>query len=261
MVICADDYGLSEDIDQAILELCQARRLSAVSCMTLLERCNSGSIARLIWLVQSVDIGLHLCFSHEQQPLSGDARFGSGKFPTYSQLLRQALFRRLNPREVANEIARQYQLFLDKSGRRPDFIDGHLHTHQLPGIREALVNFVLKLPPVERPYIRNTRMNMRNLRMNKLPRFKAGLIGWFGSRMARQLREAGLASNAGFAGVYDFKMSSNYPWYFPGFMQCLREPSGILVVHPGHNEAWRRQEFTVLQTYPFLSNQPNRFRL
>ncbi len=260
MIICADDYGLRKDIDRAILELCKARRLSAVSCMTLLERCNSASMAHLVALASSVEIGLHLCFTHEEQPLSGDAKFGSGKFPTYSQLLRQALFRTVNPREIADEIAQQYEIFRDKSGRRPDFIDGHLHTHQLPVIRQALVKFVLKLPPLERPYIRNTRMDMRTLRENKLPRFKAGLISWFGSRMAKRLREAGLVSNDGFAGVYDFKMSSNYPWYFPGFMQCLRKPSGILVVHPGLNEEWRCQEFAVLQNYPFSPNQPNRFR-
>src|SRR4051812_45503662 len=33
MILCADDYGLSHDIDRAILDLCRAGRLTAVSCM------------------------------------------------------------------------------------------------------------------------------------------------------------------------------------------------------------------------------------
>src|SRR2546422_7241019 len=44
MILCADDYGLSEDIDRAILELCRSGRLTAVSCMVALERCSADSL-------------------------------------------------------------------------------------------------------------------------------------------------------------------------------------------------------------------------
>ena len=70
MIICADDYGLREDIDRAILELCNRRRLTAVSCMVLFERCNAGALKRLLAHEGNVDIGLHLCLTDEGLPLS-----------------------------------------------------------------------------------------------------------------------------------------------------------------------------------------------
>jgi hypothetical protein len=256
MIICSDDYGLREDIDRAILELCESRRLTAISCMTLLEGCTAAGMSRLLSFASSTDIGLHLCFTDENQPLSGGSH---RRFPTYGRLLRRSLFRKLDAQEIAREISQQYELFKEKSGRRPDFIDGHLHTHQLPVIRETLITFALTLPAAERPYIRNTQMDMRGLRENQLPRVKAGLIGRFGARMARLLHDAGLASNDGFAGIYDFKKYHEYPRYFPRFLKCLEKSSGILVVHPGRNEQWRRQEFAVLQDYAFAPNELNRF--
>ena len=48
MILCADDYGLSEDIDRAILELCRSGRLTAVSCMVALERCSAESLRELL---------------------------------------------------------------------------------------------------------------------------------------------------------------------------------------------------------------------
>jgi len=55
MIVCADDYGLSDGIDEAILELCRRGKLSAVSCMVALERCCAESMARLSELKSSVD--------------------------------------------------------------------------------------------------------------------------------------------------------------------------------------------------------------
>src|SRR5689334_12929498 len=96
MILCADDYGLSQDIDLAILELCRLGRLTAVSCMVALERCNVKLLAELLAFQKKVDVGLHLCLTDENLPLSrsvgpqGTAQ-SPPPFPSFGVLLRRAL--------------------------------------------------------------------------------------------------------------------------------------------------------------------------
>jgi len=47
VIVCADDFGLSPEIDQGIEELCALRRLSAVSCLVALRDCEQGACASL----------------------------------------------------------------------------------------------------------------------------------------------------------------------------------------------------------------------
>ena len=68
MILCADDYGLREDIDEAILELCGLGKLTAVSCMVGLESCTAQSLGKLLRQESALDIGLHLCLTHEDLP-------------------------------------------------------------------------------------------------------------------------------------------------------------------------------------------------
>jgi predicted glycoside hydrolase/deacetylase ChbG (UPF0249 family) len=68
MIICADDYGMADDVNQAILELCALKHLSAVSCMAAIGRCESDAFKPLLEHQADVDIGLHLCFADETLP-------------------------------------------------------------------------------------------------------------------------------------------------------------------------------------------------
>ncbi len=278
MIICADDYGLREDIDEAILDLCRAGRLDAVSCMVALKRCDRGAMAALLATRTPLDrsgsghhaqggaerparagsatlgpalrphIGLHLTFTHEpaeMEPLP--VGLYRPRLPTFGTLVRRSLTHRLDLAEVNLDVSTQYGLFVKKCGCPPDFIDGHLHAHQLPGIRERLIEFALRLPVEQRPYIRNTAMPLRELRKRGLPWTKAAGIGFFGKQMARALDIVGLKTNEGFAGIYDFNKGERYAAYFRSFTDALTR-NGILVVHPGKEEPWRLREFQIIQT-------------
>jgi predicted glycoside hydrolase/deacetylase ChbG (UPF0249 family) len=259
MILCADDYGLRDDINRAILELCHSGRLTGVSCMTALERCDVSSAKQLWALQETVDIGLHLCLTDEGLPLSPPLRAPASDFPSFRVLLAKALTGHLELNAMKKLIANQYHLFVEKFGRAPDFIDGHLHTHQLPVVRHALIEFVLSLPEASRPYVRNTRMLLASVRRQRLPWLKAAFIGAFGKRMDKELRAESLRTNSGFGGIYSFGSRHPYRDYFPRFMQCLPEANGILVVHPGSSETWRQQELDLLRDYPFEKGALNRF--
>ena len=245
MIICADDYGMREDIDRAILELCERGRLSAVSCMVLFERCDRSSMERLRKHEAKVDLGLHLTLTPENFALS--APLQEGQLQQFRKLLERAIFRRLKPAEVRPLLEAQYHLFVEKSGRSPDYIDGHLHAHQLPVIAETLVEFVRQLPPGKRPYVRNTRLSTTELRRKKLPWLKAGIIGQFGAELETQLKSAGLPTNSGFSGIYNFRYWRSYPELLSKFASCLPDDNGILVTHPGFEENWRRSEWEAVK--------------
>lgn len=262
MIICADDYGLRDDIDAAILDLCHSGKVSAVSCMAALDRCDPKALQKLLPYKAALDIGLHLCFTGESATCSSSAIGTTEGAPSFSMLLRRALTGRIDVAEFQHQISLQYQLFVQKTGHSPDHIDGHLHAHQLPGIREALIHFVLTLPEGRRPYIRNTAMPSRHLWRHRLPWAKALLIGTFGAALQKRLRDAGLRTNRGFAGIYDFKNWARYPQYLPKFAQSLTGlPDAILVVHPGSAEDWRSQEYRTLSNFVFPAGSPNRFGL
>src|SRR5438128_11992050 len=104
MIVCADDFGLREDIDQAILELCSRGKLRAVSCMVGLARCNSEALGRLLACPPGVDVGLHLRLTDEGLPLSLSASGLKSKQPSFTLLLRCALAGRLPTQDVFQQV-------------------------------------------------------------------------------------------------------------------------------------------------------------
>jgi predicted glycoside hydrolase/deacetylase ChbG (UPF0249 family) len=105
---------------------------------------------------------------------------------------------------MRQRIARQLDAFEQAMGRAPDFVDGHQHVHQLPGVRDALLDVLAERygtgsgPTM--PAVRATVPADRRWSAGK-----AGVLallgGWW---FRRRLRSLGIPHNAGFAGVYGF---------------------------------------------------------
>jgi len=261
MIVCADDYGLSDGINEAILDLCRRGKLTAVSCMVALERCDAQSMARLCEFESSVDIGLHLFLTDVGLRLSTCSARPVGQppqLPSFPKLITR-LFLGVELPHLARTVLAQYELFVQKRATRPDFIDGHLYVHQLPQVAGAVEAFVRGLPAESRPYVRNTDLSLSELRSRRLPWLKASIIGGAGRRMRQRMRKAGIRTNQGFAGIYDFKRFRQYPSYLPRFVECLPHRNGILVTHPGRGEDWREQELAALQEFAFPPGKLNRF--
>ena len=69
LVLCADDFGLSADIDAGILALIERGRLSATGCMVAGPSFEADA-PRLRRLADRVDVGLYLTLS--DLPTLGD---------------------------------------------------------------------------------------------------------------------------------------------------------------------------------------------
>ena len=245
IVICADDYGLSEGVSEAIEGLIEQRRLSATGAMTGLAgwRRRAGGLRALV-RAHPADIGLHFTLTG-QRPLSparGLAR--DGQLPEIGPLILRALAGALPRAAIRDELRAQLDAFEDGWGAPPDFLDGHQHAHALPGIRaiviEELTARYSHLPPGLRPWLRNCAEPAAWTRRRPIGRRKAMVIGALAAGVAGAALRAGFAVNDSFRGLYDFTPD---PPYREVFRAALAGPGERILVHchPGRIDAELRR--------------------
>ncbi|WP_368643338.1 ChbG/HpnK family deacetylase [Castellaniella ginsengisoli] len=220
IVLCADDFGMNPAVNAGILSLAGRGRLSATSLLV------DGPAARAdipALLASGLQIGLHLNLTES---------FGQpGLCLPLGVLIRTAWLGRLSSQAVRDAVQRQVALFQDITGRAPDYVDGHQHVHQLPVIRDALLQ-ALPEPRAGRPWIRD----VGRPRMAGLPprlRFKAAVIAGLGAAgLRRRAQRRGHALNPGFLGVYDFQGGvPAYEGWMRRWLAACRD-GDVLMCHP-----------------------------
>ena len=252
MIICADDFGMAPDINEAITELARLQRISAVSVMAALPGLDRSSLAPLLALEKKIDLGLHLVFT------SANALADGGRLPSFGQLMMDCWLGRF-PLELAQkEIAAQYDVFTSLAGRAPDFIDGHMHVQQFPVIRQALVAFIRAMDG-EKPYVRNSHVPFGRIASIGVSPLKTLSISLPGGWMKRTLIGCGIDTNDGFAGIYDFSQSDHYPEYLTRFTAGPVANSMLLMTHPGKEEKWRLAEYEALLNAEWITALATRF--
>ena len=193
MVLCADDFAESAPISEGIVALASAGRLSAASAMTLSPRWRQDA-ALLAPLRARIDVGLHLDWT---SPFALQAGHGL----PLGRAMAQATWGRLRGTVVRDVIARQLDAFEDVWQAPPDHVDGHQHVHQFPGIRQALLNAIVRrYPAAQRPY----------LRLSRAPQGQASLKSriialWGAAALAQEARQAGIPCASALSGIYDFQ--------------------------------------------------------
>ena len=190
ILICADDFGMSPEIDAGIIELASAGRLSAVSCMSGGKSfaANAPGLAGL-----PIDKGLHLNLT---ESLDGEACV-----QPLRRLILMCFSRRLDPQFVRYEIESQLDAFERVFGFPPDYVDGHQHVHQFPVVRECLIDILRRRFGERLPWLRST------LQSARLPwGGKAALIEFLGGRSMKDMAEGfGFQMNRHLLGVYGFE--------------------------------------------------------
>lgn len=216
VALCADDFGQGAAADAGILRLVEAGRLSAVSCLACGARWEADAPA-LLARADAVDLGLHL-------DLTDGA---AGAPPTrLARLVARSYARRLDAGQVGRRIGAQLDAFERVARRRPAFVDGHRHVHQLPVVRAALLRLLRARYGPAMPFVRCT-----------VPRrargAKALLVAALGGfALRRALRREGVPHNLDFAGVYDFDPSADYPGLMRRWLAGV-EDGGLILCHPG----------------------------
>ena len=216
IALCADDFGLAPGVSQAIADLAVAGRLTSISCMTGTTHWRAES-GRLRDLPDGIEIGLHVTLASHDRSLA--------------VLAAEAFSGRLNSRAIASEIETQLDRFEAAAGRQPDFLDGHLHVHQLPSIRDVVAE-IWRTRLAGRPWIRNTATSAERIARRPVARLRAGALSCLGAGARRRWSSSGAATNADFAGVRDFNESAGYRTLMRHYLRNPR--AGLLVMcHPG----------------------------
>lgn len=225
LILCADDYALHPLVDAAVAQLARAGRLSATSCMSTAPRWREAA-PRLRALRPALSVGLHFNLTESH----------GGHVPARSlgAVLCRAYAWQWPPAALRAQWRRQLDAFEQALGTAPDFIDGHQHVHQLPGVREALLaELQWRYAPQEMPWVRSTAPACGLWRHPK-----AALIALLGGwACARSLGRAGIGRNRGFGGVYGFDAPDEAA-YGARMVQWLAHlgDGSLLMCHPAVQE-------------------------
>ncbi|MER2604363.1 MAG: ChbG/HpnK family deacetylase [Siculibacillus sp.] len=228
--MCADDFGHSEDVDVAVIDLAERGRLTAAGCMVG-GPAFAADAPRLVALADRIDMGLHFALT-DFLPLGPMPGLTDGaRPPSLKTVLTRALTGRLPYEEIKAEIGRQVGRFREITGRDPDFVDGHQHVHVFPTVRAALFAcFDEGVLDARRTWLRDCAESpiaaiRRGIEVPKVL-FISALSAGFG----RAARRRGIRVNDGFRGITAFD-PAQVERLFPKFLEGEgRAP--LVMCHP-----------------------------
>jgi predicted glycoside hydrolase/deacetylase ChbG (UPF0249 family) len=260
VILCADDFAMTDGVSRGIEELALARRLSATSALVTLPAWRRQA-PRLREIRAYVAIGLHvnLTLGAPLGPMPGIAR--DGELPAHADLVRRALTRGLPRAEIAAEIERQFDRFVQGSGFAPDFVDGHQHVHTLPVVRTALLDVLGRRRAEPPPLVRDPGDALGAVLQRRAGAHKALAIALLARGFGARVRAAGFPTNHGFSGVSGFDLESPYGRELAAFFSA-RGRRHMVMCHPGYVDPElgeldevverRHQELDALFTAPGL---------
>lgn len=226
LILCADDFGFSRGVSETIAELADAGKLNATCCMTAMPGWPAD--ARLLDdAPDGFQVGLHLTLTGERPLTAMPTLAPDGVLPAIDPLGRMASRGQLPLDEIAAEVTAQFDAFIAARGQAPDFVDGHQHSHALPGVRDVVLAETARRAP--RAWIRDCRDSLPAMLARPFPGKAIG-SAWHSRGLRAAAAEHGLTCNDSFAGHYDF--ASDWRKLFPGFLK-RPGPVHLVMCHPG----------------------------
>ena len=226
LVICADDYGLSEGTSAVIRALLEAGEINATTCLVETEAWPRASIPlrALTQKRSGLAVGLHLNLT-ESFPhcIDRDAIRPESWWLTRSWFAGAAVRAR-----VLRSFLAQWEMFAAAIGRAPDFLDGHQYVHLFPPARRAL----LDLARVKnfKGWIRQCRTSSARLIAPRI------LYDPLSTTLARDATASRLATNSGFGGLRSFHRDEDPIALWRTDLRAM-QGNGLLVVHPGADDS------------------------
>jgi chitin disaccharide deacetylase len=231
IVLCADDYALAPGVSRAILQLIAARRLSATSCMSA-SRFWPQHAAWLRPLAGRIDVGLHLTLT-DLPPLTGTGPLArEGRLPSLRRLMRQALLGQLPAQALRRELDAQLDAFAAAWGGPPDFLDGHQHVHQLPGVWPVVLDLWRERLEGSGSWLRVGVEPPARILRRRVAIVRALVIGALALPLRRAADRRGIPANRGFSGVNDFGTGIPFSTLMERFVAGLSE-GALVMCHPG----------------------------
>ena len=232
--IVADDFGITQKVNDVIIDLIIKKKISDTSCIVLTQNFKKNS-KNLNDLPVKFGKGIHLTLTDFKSVTSPKSISFNGKLPTFNQLLLKIHKGQVFENDIVNEINSQLDIFEEFVGSKPNFIDGHHHVHQLPIISNILLKLIKKRYNEDPPFIRNTyESNIKILKRN-ICLTKTFLLSYYGYFFKKKLINNNFKTNNGFSGIYDFSEVTKYDYLFNKFIKYV-DHNHLLMVHPGESD-------------------------
>lgn len=234
IVLCADDYAMTEGVSRSIDRLAADGRLSAVSVMVTGRHWPAlGERARA--MRSRCAVGLHLDLTLGA-PLGPMPRLApAGRLPAIGELTARALRGDIDRDEVAAEVRRQLAAFSDAIGHPPDHVDGHQHAHALPVVRDAVLATLAGMTTTPKPLVRDPADRPAAILRRRTAVAKALALAWLSRGFGAAARRAGFPTNDSFAGVSSFA-----PGAAAAELRRAAHSGGrlhMVMCHPGYPDA------------------------
>ncbi len=216
IVLCADDFGLSPAVSSAIVELLEAGRISATSCMVVYPEFPER--ARLLrGHLDGADVGLHLTLTAERP---------------FAAVFRDAYLRPVDLSTAERAVNEQVDAFAQAFGRMPAYIDGHQHLHLLPVVREAVARTAKRIGA----YVRLTSEPIDLEMLRRPAAFQSACLAVLSRPLKRRTRELGVTTNRGFRGVRTFREREPFRTLFRRIIAGASD-GWLVMCHPGRTDA------------------------
>lgn len=220
--LCVDDFGFKPEVNEAVARLVDEGIVTVVGCMSTAPHWARGAALLRGERRPRVDVGLHLNLT-ERWP--GGSSLFARPLPL---LLVGGLLGALPRHAIRDAIERQLEAFEDAWGQGPDFVDGHQHVHQLPQVRDVLLDCLERRRGSAMPWLRCTTASPL-----MPPDCKQAVIQALGSAGLRvRARRRRLLMNQHLLGVYSFNADrAGYEQHLDRWLQACGG-GDVLMMHP-----------------------------
>jgi chitin disaccharide deacetylase len=219
VLLCADDFAYNSACSQAIAQLAEAGKIQATSAMVLSPRW-AQDVALLRPLRGRISVGLHLDWT-------SDFALAAGHGMSLGSAMLRAVAGGFSAQKARAVIAQQLDQFEAHWGSAPDHVDGHQHVQQFAGIRQALVQEVVRRYPQSPPWLRIS----DPVHDQKI--LKAMVLRALGAAPLKALaKQAGLPCRPFLAGIYNFRGGQTYYGELLSHWQRDAPQGTVIMCHP-----------------------------
>jgi predicted glycoside hydrolase/deacetylase ChbG (UPF0249 family) len=267
VVVNADDFGITEGVNQAVAACFEAGSISSATLMVTAEAAEDA--AQIAGSLKRLGIGLHFNLTLGR-PLSDPGHVGSllvegGCFASRLRLLVRWLLGRLDVADIRRELTAQLEKFTDL-GLDMTHIDSHQHVHMIPPVFAAVsAHCRSQRLPMRMPWLGTTNAARPGLERRVRMTFLSAMI-------RRNTRNVGadLMMNRGFSSVFDICNSPREisRSVYVGILNSIDVAPFELMVHPAIvDDSLRKltgicdyseQEYEVLSKSSFLELSPSK---